>query len=241
MRLKDRTALVTGASSGIGAAVARALAREGARLTLAARRADRLGAVADEIRASGGDAVPHSTDVTREEDVRGLFEAFDARRGPLDILVHAAGAADHTPTEDLTFQRWREIVDLNLSGAFLCAREALRRMKARRSGRILLIGSISARSPRPNAIGYTSTKFALDGMTRSLALDGRPFGVTASILHPGATVTELMPGMETRGPEEIMSAETVAEVAVLMAALPPGANLLEAVMLPIAQPFLGRG
>ena len=156
-------------------------------------------------------------------------------------MVNSAGFADHTPTEDLSLARWQDIVDTNLTGCFLSCREALRRMKVQRKGRIINIGSISAKSPRPNSIGYTSTKFALEGMTRSLALDGRDFGVAVSILHPGSTKTELMPGMESKSPNESMNANDVARVAALMASLPDETNLLEALIFPLGQPFLGRG
>lgn len=240
-RLQDRVAIVTGSSSGIGAAVARAFAQEGCHVVLAARRAERLAALVRECEALGITALAQETDVSDEAQVDRLFQIVQERFGRLDLLVNSAGIADHTPTEDLSYARWRQIIDTNLTGTFLCARAALRMMKPQKRGRIINIGSISAYSPRPNSIGYTSSKFAIDGMTRSLALDGRPHGITVCVLHPGSTVTELVPGMGERPLAESMPADHVAQIATLMAALPDETNLLEALVLPIAQPFLGRG
>jgi NAD(P)-dependent dehydrogenase (short-subunit alcohol dehydrogenase family) len=240
-RLQDRVAIITGASSGIGAAVARAFAGEGAKVILAARRADRLSSLVTQIEASGGTAIAQETDVSDEADVERLFSVAHARFGRLDLLVNSAGIADHTPTDELSYARWRQIIDTNLTGTFLCARAALRMMKPQKRGRIINIGSISAYSPRPNSIGYTSSKFAIDGMTRSLALDGRPYGITVCVLHPGSTVTELVPGMGERPLSQSMPADHVAQIATLMASLPDETNMLEALVLPIDQPFLGRG
>ena len=135
----------------------------------------------------------------------------------------------------------QEIVATNLSSVFLCSKQALRLMKPQKRGRIINIGSISAKMPRPNAIGYTATKFAVEGMTRSLALDGREFGITASVVHPGATVSELAPNMAERPAAQMAQAEEVAAVIVLMASMPDTTNMLDTTILPIAQPFLGRG
>jgi NAD(P)-dependent dehydrogenase (short-subunit alcohol dehydrogenase family) len=240
-RLQDRTALVTGASSGIGAAIAELFAREGARVAMAARRADKMETIAARIAQSGPKPLVHVADVRREADILGLFAAVDRAFGSLDILVNCAGIADHTPTDELSLARWQDIIDTNLTSCFLCSREALKRMKPRGRGRIIIIGSISAKSPRPHAIGYTSTKFALDGMTRSLALDARDFGIGVSILHPGSTKTELAPNMQARSSRDSMEALDVARAATLMASLPDDTNLLEGVVLPLGQPFLGRG
>ncbi len=240
-RLQDRVAIITGASSGIGAAIARSFAREGAHVIIAARRVERLSALVAEIEAEGGVAIAQASDVSKEDHVDRLFAVARDRFGKLDLLVNSAGIADHTPTDQLSLARFREIVDTNLVATFLCAREALRMMKPQKRGRIINIGSISAYSPRPNSIGYTSTKFAVDGMTRSLALDGRAHGITVSVLNPGSTVTELVPGMADRPLAESMPANHVAQIAVLMASLPDETCMLEALVLPIAQPFLGRG
>ncbi len=241
IRLKDRVAVVTGASSGIGAACARALAAEGARVLLAARRVERLTELVKEIEQAGGVAFARRADVSKEDEVEALFKAADEIFGRVDLLVNSAGIADHTPTDAITLERFRHVMDANLTSAFLCSRAAFIRMKAQKRGRIIMIGSISAKTPRPHNIAYASSKFGMEGMTRALALDGRGHGVTVSILHPGATITELMPGMGDRGPEHAMKAEEVAAIATLMACLPDETNLIEALAFPIGQPFLGRG
>jgi NAD(P)-dependent dehydrogenase (short-subunit alcohol dehydrogenase family) len=240
-RLTGRVGIVTGASSGIGEAIAEALAAEGMAVLLAARRKDRLDELAARITAAGGRARACQSDVTKEDDVICLFHAANNEFARLDLVVNCAGIADSTPTDQMSLGRWREMVDTNLTSAFLCAREAMRVMKLQSRGRIINVGSISAQMPRENSVAYTSTKFALDGMTRSLALDGRPFGITASVVHPGATITELVPNMAARPAKDSMQASEVAAVVALMAALPDETNLLEATILPIAQPFLGRG
>jgi NAD(P)-dependent dehydrogenase (short-subunit alcohol dehydrogenase family) len=240
-KLKDRVAVVTGASSGIGEACARAFAAEGAKVVLAARRADRLDALVKEIEGRGGVALARATDCTKEADVEALFALVDQKFGRVDLLLNSAGIADHTPTDTITLARFTEVMDANLTSTFLCCRAAFIRMKAQRRGRIINIGSISAKTPRPNNIAYASSKFGMQGMTAALALDGREFGITASILHPGATITELMPGMADRGPRDAMKAEEIAAIANLMACLPDETNLIEALAFPIGQPFLGRG
>jgi NAD(P)-dependent dehydrogenase (short-subunit alcohol dehydrogenase family) len=240
-RLAGRIAVVTGASSGIGEATAEALAAEGAVVVMAARRGDRLEAIAQRIRDSGGTAVARPTDVTSEEQVERLFADAQEEFGRVDLLVNNAGIADHTPTEDMSLTRWREIIEINLTSVFLCSRAAYRLMKARKRGRIITIGSISAKIPRPHNIGYASTKAALVAMTHTLALDGRAHGITASILHPGSTITELTPGMADRPPNLAMAAEEVARMIALIAGLPDETNVFETLMLPIGQPYFGRG
>ncbi len=239
-KLAGRVAVITGASSGIGEACARAFAAEGASLVLAARREARLNALVAELQARA-QAIAQVTDCTVETDVEALFRAADARFGRVDLLVNAAGIADHTPTHSITLARFRAVMDANLTSAFLCSRAAFIRMIAQKRGRIINIGSISAKIPRPHNIAYAASKFGLEGMTRALALDGRAHGITASILHPGSTITELMPGMADRAPEDSMQASEIAAIALLMACLPDATNLIEALAFPIGQPFLGRG
>lgn len=233
-----RVAIVTGASSGIGEAIAKRLVKAGMRVTLAARSAGKLEALAAQL---GEGAAPAPTDVTNEAQVERLFADTIARWGQLDILINNAGIVDATPTEDLSLARWREVLDANLTSAFLCARAAVRAMKPRGRGRIITIGSISARTPRQATAAYTTSKFALDGLTRALALDGRSYGLTAAIVHPGSTVTNFVPGMEKSSPEHAMQPEHVAELVHVIAAMPDEVNVLDATILPIAQPFLGRG
>lgn len=239
--LKDRIAVVTGSSSGMGAEIARALAGEGMKLALAARRADRLAALASEIRQAGGTALAIPTDVTVEAEVEALFEQAVEAFGRVDLLVNSAGVPQNTPVEQMRLQEWRAVLDANLTSVFLCAREALKRMKPQGRGRIISIGSIAARGPRPNAAAYVAAKAGLDGLTRALALDGRDHGVAVSVLHPGFTVTGFGPDADGQPGRNAMDPRDVARIVVLMASLPDEHNLLEALTLPLGMPFLGRG
>jgi NAD(P)-dependent dehydrogenase (short-subunit alcohol dehydrogenase family) len=239
--LSERVVIVTGASSGIGEAIAREFAGDGAITVLAARSADKLSALAAALREAGGTVLDCPTDVTSEAQILRLFATVMERFGRVDVLINNAGIADHTPTVDVSLAAWQRVIDTNLTSAFLCSREAMKIMKRQRRGRIINIGSVSAKVPRPDTIGYAATKFALDGLTRSLALDGREFGIAASILHPGVT-TSLLSGKTRDVPAtEIMPAMEVARIVVMMATLPDEMNLLEGLVLPIGMAFLGRG
>jgi NAD(P)-dependent dehydrogenase (short-subunit alcohol dehydrogenase family) len=239
--LHDRVVLVTGASSGIGEATALAFARAGAKLVLAARRADRLADLRARIEAEGGTALDVATDVTDEAAVTALFRAAVDAFGAVDVLINNAGVADGGPTDELPLERWRKVIDANLTSAFLCSREALRVMKPRGRGRIINIGSLSARVPREHSAAYTASKYGLDGLTRSLAVDARAHGIAVSIFHPGMVVTELAPGMD-KAPAAMMSdASDTADIIVHMANVPDHLNFYEGLMLPLAVPFLGRG
>lgn len=241
-QLTDRIAIVTGASAGIGRGIATAFAREGASVVLAARRREPIEALAREIESAGGKALAVPTDVTVEAQVLSLFQRTLDAYGRLDILVNNAGLAAGKPTEELSLDTWRRVLDCNITGAFLCSREAFKIMKRQGSGRILNIGSISAKVPRPHSAAYTTSKFALEGLTRSLAVDGRGHGVSASVLQPGNVATPLWNGREDMMQREgAMSPEDVARVAVTMMALPPEVNFYEAVVLPLTMPMLGRG
>ncbi len=240
--LTGRVAIVTGGNSGIGKAIAKAYAKEGAKIVLAARRADQLKEAVDEIKAAGGEALAVPTDVTKEPDVIALFEKTLAAYGRVDVLINNAGTVTRDKTEELSLAQWQKVIDVNLTGAFLCAREAFKVMKGQKQGRIINIGSVSAKVPRPNTIAYAASKFGLEGITRALALDAREHGVLVSILHPGNTVSGLgRPAQIGANPEGRMEAEDLAQVAVLMATLPHEVNMLEALVLPRTMPFLGRG
>jgi NAD(P)-dependent dehydrogenase (short-subunit alcohol dehydrogenase family) len=250
-QLQDRVAVVTGASNGIGRGIAEMFAAEGARTVLVARRAAVLDEVAAGIRARGGEALPVPTDLTREGDVLALFDTVRQRWGRLDVLVNNAGVPTHRNTEDITLDYWREVLDINITAAFLCSREAIRIMKEQtpQGGRIINMGSVSAKTPRPDSLPYTTTKFAIQGMTHQLTMDGRKHNIVASIIHPGATLSSFSTrrGRTKAGPgatpdDYVMAAEDVARVAVLMAALPPEVNLYEATILPNQmRSFIGRG
>jgi NAD(P)-dependent dehydrogenase (short-subunit alcohol dehydrogenase family) len=240
-RLKDRIVIVTGASSGIGAATVLAFAAAGAKVVLAARRVERLRGLAERITEGGGTALAVAADLTREADVMRLFTATMERFGRIDVLINNAGIADATPTDALSIERWRAVIDTNLTSAFLCSREAFKVMKPQRRGRIINIGSLSAHVPRGDSAAYTASKFALDGLTRSMALDGRAHGIAVSIFHPGMVVSELAPGMAAAPAETMSDPSDTADILVHMASVPEHLNFLSGLMLPLAVPFLGRG
>jgi NAD(P)-dependent dehydrogenase (short-subunit alcohol dehydrogenase family) len=241
-QLNHRVAIVTGASTGIGLAIAKAFAAEGARTVLAARSHEKLQAAADAIQANGGEALAIPTDVSKENQVEVLFARALEAYGKVDILVNNAGVAAPDAVENLKLEDWQRVIDVNVTGAFLCAREAFRLMKPQGGGRIINIGSISAKVPRHKSAAYTTSKFALEGLTRSLALDGRAYGIAVSVLQPGNTETPIWHGAEEKARKEgLMAPEEVARVAVLIASLPADVNLFESVMLPVTMPYLGRG
>jgi NAD(P)-dependent dehydrogenase (short-subunit alcohol dehydrogenase family) len=241
-QLEGKIALVTGAGTGIGKGIARAFAREGAHLVIASRSRAKLEATADELRAQGSTVVVVPTDITDEAQVVALFERTVREFGRLDILVNNAGAFDGGPLETLSLETWRNVIDVNLTGPFLCTREALKIMKPQRQGRIINMGSISAQMPREDSAPYTTSKFALAGLTRSTALEGRAFGISASCLHPGNTASERRSISDVpQNQEPMMAVEDLAMVADPMAALPPYANMLETIVLPVEQLYVGRG
>jgi NAD(P)-dependent dehydrogenase (short-subunit alcohol dehydrogenase family) len=241
-KLDGKTAIVTGGNRGIGAAIARAFVSEGCAVTLAARDAERLEKLAAEIRAAGGRALAVPTDITDEAQVEHLFASAMAEFGRLDLLVNNAGAFDGGPIDELSLETWEKVMAVNLRGPFLCTRSAFRIMKPQGGGRIINIASISAQRVRPDSAPYSTSKHGLWGLTQCTALDGRPFGITASCLHPGNTENERRAQRATAADlEPMMSCDELAETALLMATLPPHVNMLEAIVLPIDQLYVGRG
>jgi len=241
-KLQDRIAVITGASTGIGQSIAAAFAAEGAKTVLASRSRDKLEAAAGAIRRTGGQAMVVATDVTVEDEVIGLFRQTLDAFGRVDILVNNAGVSQGSPPDELSLEVWQRVLDVNLTGAFLCSREAFKIMKAQRSGRIISIGSVSAKVPRVHSAPYTTSKFGLEGLTRSLALDGREHGIAVSIIHPGNTMTPIWTGREEIAREEgVMAPDDLARIAVTIAALPAEVNMLETIVLPVSMPFVGRG
>lgn len=249
--LDGKVAIVTGASNGIGKGIAEAFAAAGAHTVLVARTRERLEAAAATITGAGGAALAVPCDVTQEDDVAALFKRTREAHGRVDVVVNNAGVAAGTAIDDLTLAQWNAVLAINLTAAFLMSREAVRTMKAQtpQGGRIINMGSVSAKTPRPDSIAYTATKHALHGMTHQLTMDGRKYGVVASVIHPGATLSSFTQrrGRTVSGPgataeDYVMSAADVAQVAVLMASLPPEVNLYEATILPNhMRSFIGRG
>ena len=242
--LDDKVAIVTGASRGIGRAIAERFAAAGAKTVIAARNLPELEELSAGIAKAGGSALAVKADVTSESDVKALFAAAVQAFGRVDILINNAGTSKALPTDELSLDDWKRVLDTNVTGAFLCAREALRIMKPQKGGRIISIGSIAVLAPKQHSATYTTTKHALEGLTRTLALDGRAHGIAASIITLGTTRTSLNAHRpaETARLEYQMDPADVARVVLLMASLPPEVNLFDATMLPVSQPsFLGRG
>jgi len=239
--LKGRVVVVTGASSGIGEACALGFASRGAKVVLAARRAERLAGLVGKIEAQGGAALAVTTDVTDEGAVDNLFKQALDTFGSVDVLINNAGVADSTPITDMSLDTWRKVIDTNLTSAFLCSRAAMRAMQGQGHGRILNIGSISAKVPRQDSPAYAASKFGLAGLTHSLAIDGRPHNIAASIFHPGIVATEIAPGAVKLPENFAASPEDIAEVIVHMCDIPDHLNFYEGMVVQIDLPFLGRG
>lgn len=245
-------ALVTGAGSGIGKAVALALSREGYAVVLAGRRREPLEEVARAAGDSGRAALTVPTDVADPVAVRDLFAAVRDRYGRLDLLVNNAGrGAPGVALEDVEYGDWQSVVGANLTGPFLCTQEAFRLMKSQqpRGGRIINNGSLSAHAPRPNSAPYTATKHAITGLTKSTALDGREYDIACGQIDIGNAQTEMTARMgdgvpQADGslrPEPTMDVDNVARAVVYMAGLPLDANAQFLTVMATKMPFIGRG
>jgi len=247
-----RVALVTGAGSGIGQAVALGLLRNGYSVVLAGRRRERLDAVVAEAGADGARALAVAADVSDPDAVRRLFDAVRARFGRLDVLFNNAGtSAPGVPFDELTVGQWKAVVDVNLTGVFLCAQQAFALMKNQtpRGGRIINNGSISAHVPRPNSAPYTATKHGVTGLTRSLSLDGRPFDIACGQIDIGNAETPMTARfqggtLQANGelrPEPRMDVRHVVDAVLYMASLPLDANVQFLTVMATRMPFIGRG
>ncbi|MEU9119334.1 SDR family oxidoreductase [Streptomyces sp. NPDC048506] len=250
-----KVAVVTGAGSGIGRAVARALVDDDWTVVLAGRRAEALAETARLVGLTEPDSpavttVP--TDVTRPDQVDALFTAVRDRFGRVDLLFNNAGTfGKAVPLDELAYDDWRAVVDVNLTGAFLCAQAAFRAMRAQdpQGGRIINNGSVSAHAPRPHSIAYTATKHAMTGLTKSLSLDGRPYRIACGQIDIGNAATEMTGRMQTgilqangqMAIEPVMDATDVARTVAHMAALPLDANVQFATVLATNMPYIGRG
>ncbi|HEY7272858.1 MAG TPA: SDR family oxidoreductase [Actinoplanes sp.] len=249
--MPDRgVAVVTGGGSGIGAAAAQALARDGWTVVVAGRRRDALDAV---VAASGNgtvDAIP--ADVTDEDSVRRLFDTTVERHGRVDLLFNNAGVfPPATDIDALDLETWNRAVAVNLTGAFLCTREAFRVMRAQnpRGGRIINNGSVSAYAPRPRSIAYTATKHAITGLTKATALDGRAYDIACGQIDVGNAATDMMSAASSGMPqadgsvraEPVMDVADVGRAVRYMATLPLDANVLTMTIMATGMPFVGRG
>jgi len=251
--VKGRIALVTGGGSGLGKAMSRALSAAGWRVVISGRRKDVLEKTAAELAAeTGGEVTPIAADVGDPASVRALFEAIEDRFGRLDLLVNNAGISNSpVPLEEISFEEWSRVVAANLTGVFLCTQQAFRLMKAQdpRGGRIINNGSISATTPRPFSAPYTSTKHAVSGLTKSTALDGRPFDIACGQIDIGNAASDMTAKMSGGVPQangETASEPTidpahVANAVVHMAGLPLDANILTMTVMATKMPFVGRG
>ncbi len=248
----ERIAIVTGAGTGIGKASALALLREGYAVVLAGRRKELLEATARDGKASGGRTLVAPTDVGDPASVRALFAQTKDTFGRLDLLFNNAGmGAPAIPLEDLTYEQWKAVVDVNLTGSFLCTQEAFKIMKSQdpRGGRIINNGSISAHAPRPNSSPYTSTKHAITGLTKATSLDGRKYDIACGQVDVGNAATEMTERMKKGVPqahgtvavEPTMDVHNVARAVVYMASLPLDANVLFLTVMATKMPFVGRG
>jgi NAD(P)-dependent dehydrogenase (short-subunit alcohol dehydrogenase family) len=250
--MTTKVAIVTGAGSGIGKATALALLREGYRVALAGRRREAL----DKARAESGPAADRAhvvpTDVADPVSVRALFSETKRAFGRLDVLFNNAGvSAPGVPLEDLTFEQWKNVVDINLTGMFLCMQEAFKLMKDQtpRGGRIINNGSISAHAPRPNSAPYTATKHAVTGLTKCGSLDGRKYDIAVGQIDIGNASTEMAARMASGVPqasgqiaiEPLMDVANVANAVVHMASLPLDANVQFMTVMATKMPFVGRG
>jgi NAD(P)-dependent dehydrogenase (short-subunit alcohol dehydrogenase family) len=248
----QRFALVTGGGGGIGKATALALARAGWNVAVAGRRRELLQNAAAEIQALGPRSIAASCNVADPQAVKGLFATIERDFGRLDLLFNNAGAsAPAVPPDELTYEQWKAVVDVNLTGAFLCAQAAFALMKRQnpRGGRIINNGSISAHVPRPFSAPYTATKHAITGLTKSIALDGRAHDIACGQIDIGNALTEMAKKMTQGVPqadgriavEPTMDPDEVGAAVVHMAGLPLSTNILSMTIMATKMPFVGRG
>ena len=252
MEKDQKISIVTGAGTGVGKSASLALADEGWTIVLAGRRKDPIEAVANEIKSRGGNALAIVTDTSDTKSVKGLFEETKRAFGRLDLLFNNAGTnAPGVSLEELSFEQWTNVVNVNLTGVFLCTQEAFRLMKAQTpmGGRIINNGSISAHVPRPGSAPYTATKHAVTGLTRSTSLDGRKYNIACGQIDIGNALTEMAARMTKGVPqadgsiqvEPVMDVTNVGKTVAHMASLPMEANVQFVTVMATNMPFIGRG
>ena len=252
MASHSKTALVTGAGTGVGRAVALALLKDGYRVALAGRRKEMLEQTASQAGPAGKNTLVVPTDVGKPGEVQALFAKIKDNFGRLDVLFNNAGGnAPGVPFEDLPFEKWQSVVDVNLTGMFLCAQAAFRMMKdqAPRGGRIINNGSISAHTPRPGSAPYTATKHGVTGLTKTISLDGRPYDIACGQVDIGNAISPMTERMAqgvrqangTTAPEPRMDPVHVGNAVVFMANLPLDVNVFTLTIMATKMPFVGRG
>ena len=252
MNASNKVAVVTGAGTGVGKAAALALLKDGYRVALAGRRKELLEQTVKDAGPAGARALVVPTDVSDPQSVRALFARTQEAFGRLDVLFNNAGInAPGIPLEELSYEKWKAVVDINLTGAFLCTQEAFKLMKSQdpRGGRIINNGSISAHAPRPNSAPYTATKHAITGLTKSTSLDGRKYDIACGQIDIGNAATELTARMAKGVPqadgsvavEPLMDVNHVANAVLYMAGLPLDANVQFMTVMATKMPFVGRG
>lgn len=252
MQAPHKVAIITGAGTGVGKAVAIAFLKEGYRVALAGRRKELLEQTVAEAGAAAAQALVVPTDIRNPASVRALFEKTKEAFGRLDVLFNNAGtSASGVLLEDLSYEQWQAVVETNLTGAFLCTQEAFKIMKNQepRGGRIINNGSVSAYAPRPNSAPYTATKHAITGLTKSTALDGRKYDIACGQIDIGNALTEMTARMVqgvpqangTVAPEPVMDVQHVANAVLHMASLPLDANVLFMTVMATKMPLVGRG
>ncbi len=248
----NKVALVTGAGTGIGKAAAKALLNGGFQVVLTGRNLEKLNKAIQDIGGNNQNCLALACDVGRPEQVKQLFSEIQKHFGRIDVLFNNAGmGAPAIPMEEISYEQWMNVVNANLCGAFLCSQEAIRMMKAQspQGGRIINNGSISAHAPRPMSAPYSSTKHAITGLTKSIALDGRPFNITCGQIDIGNAATEMTIPMAagilqadgSKKAEPLMDVDHVGQAVLHMAQLPPESNILTMTIMASNMPFVGRG
>jgi NAD(P)-dependent dehydrogenase (short-subunit alcohol dehydrogenase family) len=240
-RLEGKIAFITGASRGIGRGIAEGFAGEGASVILTARSEASLNELSQTLAERGANVLPIKADVTDEQQVLEAFQKGLERFGRLDILVNNAGIFDGGPIDELSLETWERVMAVNLRGPFLCTREAFRIMKEQKEGRIINVGSISAQRVRLRSAPYSTSKHGLWGLTQVTALEGREHGITCSCIHPGNVSVETLAEFQKQAKEPAMAVADLVPAIIAMASLPKDINMLEAIVLPVEQAYIGRG